>query len=71
MTELISYKQPIEPLFLPETIELDSSDILLLQALKIATSKTYEELIHTAIRNLYYKQKTLQEFFYIEETNAT
>lgn len=54
-----------------ETIELNSTDLSLLEALKVATNKTYEELIRTAITNLCYKQSTFQDLFNIEVTDAT
>ena len=59
MTEPITYTRPFESLSLPEIIELNFTDLGLLQIISEETGQSYEDLIHTAIKHLYYNRHTI------------
>ena len=58
-TEQITYTRPFEPLSLPEVINLNLTDIRLLQIISEETGINYGELIHTAIKNLYHNRHSI------------
>jgi hypothetical protein len=59
MPEPITYTRPFEPLSLPETIELNFTDLGLLQIMSEETGVSYEELIRTSIKHLYHNRHSI------------
>ena len=59
MPEQITYIRPFDSLSLPETIELNFTDLGLLQIISEETGANYEELIRTAIKHLYYNRHSI------------
>ena len=59
-------------LSIPDHIYLISPlSVKMLDSIVFTTGKTHNEVLNTAIENLYYKKNDLQDLFNIEVTDAT
>lgn len=59
MPEQITYTRLSAEFPLPVTINLNFTDVGLLEILKDETGKDYDQLLRTAIRELYYNRHTV------------